>query len=187
MLFKMQLIEKIVRGEKCETRRLVKPDSNIFFTPKFTCVIRNGRTLYETGKTYTICYGRAKPQVFYMWFRAAEMRDEPVLDFAHLVTARVGETRVTAESLAKDQCGDEWKLRLVELGYKPLSIRLTALRQEALQEITFSSAIAEGVLPTPEYTAEENFSILWDTINKKKGERWQDNPQVYVLGFEVVK
>lgn len=32
-----------------------------------------------------------------------------------------------------------------------------------------------------------SYASLWSTINKKPGERWQDNPFVFVIGFEVIQ
>lgn len=61
-------------------------------------------------------------------------------------------------------------------------IRLTAIRCEHLHDITEQDARAEGVASVAEYKA------LWESINgKSKATRWDANPEVWVLEFELVK
>ena len=81
-------------------------------------------------------------------------------------------------------------------------IRITAIRQERLQEIDPRDAAAEGVeIDDPfgkmssgssfdSYLAEidrryiAGYAELWDSIHTKPGTRWDDNPLVWVLEFE---
>ena len=60
-------------------------------------------------------------------------------------------------------------------------IKILEIRREHLQEISEQDAIAEGVDSVASYAA------LWDSINTKKGTRWADNPDVWVLTFELVE
>ena len=55
-------------------------------------------------------------------------------------------------------------------------------RREPLQDITPSGVFAEGVrglCPVP------NFTDLWDSLNRKPGQRSSDNPDVSVVAFSV--
>lgn len=61
----------------------------------------------------------------------------------------------------------------------PLRIRITGLRLARLQDITEEDAQAEGVPSVEEYRR------LWKNINKARGTRWEDNPFVWVIKFEV--
>ena len=70
---------------------------------------------------------------------------------------------------------------LLRAGYLQARIKLLAIRQEPLQDITHADALAEGVGSVEEYRE------LWDSINNRKGLRWDDNPLVWVLTFEAVK
>ncbi len=87
-----------------------------------------------------------------------------------------------------------------------LLLRATAVRLEALQDITEAAAKAEGVdlwvwghgPVTPDEVRSESgfvtagdyrssFEIGWDEINPKPGRRWEDNPEVRVIEFEELQ
>ena len=60
--------------------------------------------------------------------------------------------------------------------------RLLAIRQEPLQAITMADARAEGL----GYARPINpFARLWNDIHTIPGTRWLDNPQIFVLTFEL--
>ena len=63
----------------------------------------------------------------------------------------------------------------------PTRIKITAIRQERLQDITEANAIAEGVASV------EIYKQLWDSVNWKTKDRWANNPLVWVITFEVVR
>ena len=85
-------------------------------------------------------------------------------------------------------------------------IGIIKIRREKLQEISYEDIGAEGItriFPVPINTAylltgakdydelkqilfRAEFSGLWDSIHPK-GKRWTDNPEVFVLEFELVK
>lgn len=69
--FKPELIQKILAGEKTQTRRLRKSGDEYTRTMtqgkhperRVYQVYRNNRLLWQCGKTYAVCPGRGKPQV----------------------------------------------------------------------------------------------------------------------------
>lgn len=71
-----------------------------------------------------------------------------------------------------------------------LELRVTAVRVERLQDIGSDDAVAEGVLRTAWPKSEgvpgpvERFSVLWDSINAKRGYAWATNPWVWAVTFE---
>jgi len=90
---------------------------------------------------------------------------------------------VGKRSIIKWQVGHEYaivpKRGAAGIGRK---IRITAIRCERLHDITEEDAIEGGVASVEEYKA------LWESINgRTKGARWADNPEVWVLEFELVK
>lgn len=80
-----------------------------------------------------------------------------------------------------------------------ITLEITEIRVERLQEITEKDALAEGcysdavVVDTPigkDYTglfAMDRFIFLWDSLNSKRGYGWRINPWVWVIEFSRIK
>jgi uncharacterized protein YhfF len=77
-------------------------------------------------------------------------------------------------------------------------IRITNIRQERLQDISEDDVLAEGVglqawaraFSWPRidhWPRTAGYAQLWNSIYTKPGTRWQDNPLVWVLEFELVE
>lgn len=84
-----------------------------------------------------------------------------------------------------------------------ITLEVTGVRVERVQDISESDALAEGVYATEVYGEEESkatitsmpprldyrspFKSLWDSINAKRGFGWDVNPHVWVVEFKVIK
>lgn len=70
-----------------------------------------------------------------------------------------------------------------------LTLEVTAVRVERVQEISEKDAMAEGAIPLlvpPDGGSAphcEGFSDLWDSLNAKRGFGWAVNPFVWVVEF----
>lgn len=71
-----------------------------------------------------------------------------------------------------------------------ITLEITGVRVERVQEITEADAEAEGVqfmrdIPDADetLTARTLYEILWDSINAKRGYGWDKNPWVWVVVF----
>ena len=70
-------------------------------------------------------------------------------------------------------------------------LEITDVRVERVQEISEDDAKAEGIgwqfeqQRIPQYweSYKKAFSVLWDSINAKRGYGWDVNPWVWVIGF----
>ena len=72
-----------------------------------------------------------------------------------------------------------------------ITLKITDVRFERLQEITEEDAMEEGVKVGDSsmghiFTAREHFEALWDSINKKRGFGWDVNPWVWVIEFKRI-
>ena len=63
-------------------------------------------------------------------------------------------------------------------------IRVTAIRRERLQEISQADVLQEVPVTAPPADALKTFQETWDSTYKNPGQRWQDNPEVWVIEFE---
>lgn len=90
-----------------------------------------------------------------------------------------------------------------------LTLEITDVRVERVQSITEADAIAEGISkvtlqvgkhsnPQPFYrafpdkpgglhSAKSAYEILWDSLNKKRGFGWDENPWVWKICFKRIK
>lgn len=72
-----------------------------------------------------------------------------------------------------------------------LTLTLTDVRVQRLQEISEADARAEGVKPTGWEGSDVPchcriaFRDLWNSLHRKADERWEDNPWIYALTFSV--
>ena len=67
-----------------------------------------------------------------------------------------------------------------------ITLEITEVRVERVQEITEEDAIKEGISPEEhpfDAPPAMRFAILWDSINAKRGYSWESNCWVWVLSF----
>lgn len=72
-----------------------------------------------------------------------------------------------------------------------ITLEITGVRVERLQDITTTDIAAEGVCPDGRYLGEANryrhaFEDVWYAINAKCGYSWESNPFVWVIEYKVV-
>ena len=67
-----------------------------------------------------------------------------------------------------------------------ITLEITDVRVERVQDISGDEAIAEGIIFDEEWQIPRNvFGDLWDSINAKRGHSWESNPWVWIVEFKV--
>lgn len=123
--------EKVLTGEKTQTRRIVKPDHNYAGAlPHAIPYVYRGQghsatKVYEVGKTYAVQPGRGKPTIYTRW---SDM------------------TGTGYEVLRQD-----YSPELANWGWKPLRIRILNIHIEDVRNISMEDAKAEGFSNQIEY------------------------------------
>jgi hypothetical protein len=71
--------------------------------------------------------------------------------------------------------------------FSRITLEITDVRVERLQEIEENDALCEGIPPPhDDLWPTEAFHELWDSINAKRGCPWTSNPFVWVLSFRRI-
>jgi hypothetical protein len=187
--------QAVLDGTQTESRRIVKPgEVAVKLYPGIPSdqtiyeVRYHGRTKWRIFNTYAIQTGRGNPGLYYK--RTATGLS--VWDWDSLPQSHMPRN-----------------IKTIPLDYIPGRILLLEIRQEHLQDITEAGAKAEGcscivcggsgLVPDKSglhmwtcYAcgnggAIQDYMQLWNTIHTKRGERWDDNPAVWCLRFELVE
>ena len=206
MIFKQ--IPEIVNGTKTETRRVAKPNELMCWVDS-GCVIKTyptiaarleggggGRIKWRVGQDYAVVPKRGHMAV---WYKPNSYLDKRASDIGfptnpdydrdaeYVLGTEMGwhEGMNTIEQY-RDRYPKTWKTEILCTGLVELRIKILSIRREPLQTITWDGAWDEGIgghssRPVTDYRN------LWDSINKQPGTRWQDNPQVWVIKFEVLR
>jgi hypothetical protein len=91
--------------------------------------------------------------------------------------------------------GNLWDARKRHSRFMPrwasrITLEITDVRVERVQEISDSDCETEGLEPTPghlQFAHRHAFMTLWDRINGPRGYGWDANPWVWVLTFRRVE
>lgn len=100
-----------------------------------------------------------------------------------------------------DPCEDKWRPSIhMPRWASRITLEVTEVRCERLQDISYSDAVAEGT-PDGSYAFNDpwiaessaaevklhEFQQLWNSINSGDGVNWAANPWVWVVGFQVAE
>lgn len=199
MLFSGPLVRAILEGRKTQSRRLVtKATSDV--SPRIFdgCDLANawvdpglGGGAYLKAKVTDENLGvfgttqRIRCRVTIgdrIWGREAWHTDETDLELARsqhedAVSLSPIYYRATAEPDAPD-AGWIWRPSIhMPRWASRITLDVTDVRAERVQDISEEDAKADGT------AGRDEFQGLWDSIYTKPGQRWEDNPWVWVYTF----
>ena len=195
ILFSAPMVRALLAGTKTQTRRIFKPERMTWdANGRYTTHAMRGGELSTTGS------GPFKPSSWLHYCPYGQPGDRL---WVRETFARIdGQTRPWIETDYKatythgDRLGDTLgiKKRWTPSIHMPrhasrITLEVTGVRVERLQDISEADAIAEGArnslhLPGGRF-ARENFEHLWWTIHGDGS--WESNPWVWVIEFKRVE
>lgn len=227
ILFSGEMVRAILEGRKTQTRRVVNhrrwgvPVQIKVDPPSFTWARFADAPFpdmwYSLGAPYGVPGDRLWVRETWLEFDRNHYTEQGKP--REYLSTRYGVPRVNGCAY-RAECDKESDEIRAEYGYKwkpsihmprwasRLTLEITEVRVERVQEISEADAVAEGCnwfspddpgepdedprivgyprMPTPERGfARQNYQRLWDSLNVKRGYGWDVNPWVWVLSFKV--
>jgi len=172
-------VRAIQDGRKTQTRRVVKFPVWVSEDDKLKLFIQKpptGLALYENGRPVKrmMCpYGQVGDRLWVKetWYSAFPNKEDVIYkaDKAH-------------KALANPSC---WQSPIFMPRWASrLTLEITDIRVERLQDMSDEDMIAEGLYDRYDYSKAQR---VWNKLNAKRGFDWTSNPWVWVISFKDVK
>ena len=193
ILFSGEMVRAILDGRKTETRRVVIPQPSGIMA-WHEAIAR--WSVKRTGELYKDKYGRPGDLLWVretwqaqnlsgQWWHEVKKEDRELYNWSVIDRAECENREPKPPKWIPSIFMPRWASRL--------TLEVTAVRVERLQDISEGDAKAEGVtasivgydLDHLKYRA--RFVSLWDSINSKRGYGWDVNPFVWVVEFKLNK
>lgn len=196
IMFSGEMVRAILDGRKTMTRRMVKAQDR---TGGVYADQRDGSPVYPLGIEELLLrcsYGQIGDR---LWVRESLRGD------GQPGNRRIGIMRYAADGeMVLDNGVPVCPSKHMPRWASRITVEITDIRVERLQEISEEDAIAEGMqksigglwcgaphrahgCPKQHNTAVEAFADLWDSLNAKRGYGWDVNPRVWVIEFRRVE
>jgi hypothetical protein len=199
ILFSAPMVRALLDGSKTQTRRVVKPQP-IYdgrFAGNWKIVGKNGHEAATCSPLVgELCpHGRQDDR---LWVRenfadlrgtGVEHRPDPSGPLKRYAFAADHPPGSNGDE-ARKEFGVKWKPSIhMPRAASRITLEITGVRVERLQDISEADAVAEGVrnslhMPGGRF-ANENFAHLWWAINGDGS--WEANPWVWVVEFKRVE
>jgi hypothetical protein len=209
ILFSGEMVRAILAGRKTQTRRVVKSDTQNFAKSQFLFFDNNRASwMGEPGSWleeyyWTVCpYGVPGDT---LWVRETLAMGSAICKSAKVDYAATHTPIAWREGMPQGCCGAatwQWKRDVLPSIHMPrwasrLTLRVTSVRVQRVQDISEEDAIAEGVVVSHYYCDDATdsddgthrcdpigaYRKLWDSLNAARGYGWETNPWVWVVGF----
>jgi len=193
IIFSSPLVRAILEDRKTQTRRVIKPQPEIVDKePRYrknTWALWSDKIpKYKGGLIVSCPYGKPGDLLYVKETWRPIASSEQLLYRADIYNV-----------MAWDEFG-KWHPSIhMPRWASRITLEITDVRVERVQEISEENAIAEGmqgdiygedmgISPRVDsHSVRINFMDLWDSINLKRGYGWDVNPWVWVLGFKKEK
>ncbi|MBY0438575.1 MAG: hypothetical protein K2W80_10315 [Burkholderiales bacterium] len=199
IIFSAPMVRAILNGSKTQTRRIVKPQP----------VIRDGEPVWPIGtkrprgRGFEDCpYGQPGDRLWVRethgvadrWLHDCETNPPRCIAYRADLSARNFDPPYVPNTASWGWAGMKWRPSIhMPRWASRITLEVTGVRVERLQDISEADAIAEGVVQAPygwwsgfpgssSPTAKGAYALLWDSINGPGS--WDANPWVWVVEFK---
>ncbi|MBN1535215.1 MAG: hypothetical protein JW908_00680 [Anaerolineales bacterium] len=199
IIFSPEMVKAILDGRKTQTRRVIKPqplnadywtehNNTGHFYPNTNAIPPVLRSTYQVGDhlwvrekwnyivAQPVCYGAGEDDWDYEGVEC------------EFIPKSQEEARGVICYFADDPGDCKWWRPSIHmpLWASRITLEVTGVRVEKLQQINGYDACAEGIIPSDPGSPIRNFADYWDSLNGKKYP-WGSNPWVWVIQFERIK
>lgn len=185
ILFTGEMVRAILDSRKTQTRRVIKPNPDIAGHWK-------GWTKERTDHWIRMCpYGRPGDHIWVResWGTNSRWDDvKPSLLNSGPIPANIFYAADFAAGVHPDRL-DRWRPSIhMPRWASRITLEITGVRVERVQEITGADAVSEGVCDAEDckmadFVHRAMYEKLWDSINAKRGYGWDAKPWVWVIEF----
>lgn len=189
IIFSAPMVRALLAGTKTQTRRLLKPVPEVF-------PVDDAGTLCDVG--YLHVEGEDRPRLYtgqcLTRHKAAFAKGDRlyVREACAIDGPRTWYRLDHVEELARGPRVDvRWRPSIhMPRSASRMWLAVTDVRVERLQEITLTDICAEGLASSiydfkPVQTGFDVWRQLWDSLHTAEGERWDDNPWIVAVSFDV--
>lgn len=191
ILFSAPMVRALLAGSKTQTRRVVKqecPDEvdgccwvDIDGVHQFAWTIGEDQDIHPSAAQFSCPYGQPGDR---LWVREAWAYGIHALNSRN--AEREGPWVYRADAAAEQgRLGDCWRPSIhMRREASRITLEVTDVRVERLQDISEADAQAEGVYTDPACPAYDAYAQLWDEINGAGS--WAANPWVWAVSFRRI-
>lgn len=197
IIFSGEMIRQILAGNKTMARRSIKPQpvNGLFYSEGFNVWLEPRRKALGRMYKYKCPHGKAGD---HLWVRETFLISNG--NFAPTLEEEL--TKKTnilyyASDNPRYRDKDKWKPSIhMPRWASRITLEITNVRVEKLQDISEEDAKAEGVNSaiaghsgyeaSPVKTYRTGFVYLWNSTYAEKGYGWEVNPFVWVIGFNKI-
>lgn len=187
MMYKDELVLKILKDLKTQTRRPVKKRKGQ--------EIDNG-ALWSAADPFSMVwpYGNVGDRIWVRETFSPDHRDfYPNFPYVYRADSHIEieKGKGTWSPEGKKYHPFHWRpsIHMPRVAAR-LILEITAIRIERLQQITNADCVAEGFEPTmraDSMTCKERFIESWDKIYSRELKGWKDNPDVWAITFKRIR
>ena len=182
IIFSTDMVKAILEGRKTQTRRVIKPQPDrVINGVPFEYL---GHKYHDASDRAIRCpYGQVGDR---LWVRETWATQKSIDRFSpsYIGNAATVPLWYKADAVnGRSFIGlGKWRPSIFMPRWASrITLEITEVRVERLQEITFEDFKKEGIEMDGSWDG--SFARLWDSLNAKRGYSWESNPWVWVISF----